>query len=141
MYKTKSSGQVSPSEEWSNKVDERMLDVYEQLAVYMLIISIRDVTYEGNNSYMIYSRRKSILWFKKKDYIKPLGFGSICKFIDIDPDKFWLQIRRWCKVNKTHLAASLKGAECGLFDQQKKFKFKLWPNNFKGASFSTLGIQ
>lgn len=111
--------QFSPAKEYMERIDMRSEDFYEKMAVYMLILSIRDLLYRGKNKYHCYSRRKAIAWFKSKTEKDPFSYKTICLILGISAERMWLQLKRWLKANPDHLANSLKSAESGIFDGPK----------------------
>jgi hypothetical protein len=94
--------------------------VYGKVAIYTMIISIRDILYDGKSNYMINSRKKAIQWFNHMDDRTPFGFLTICNYFEIDAKRLWLQLKRWLKVNPEYLYSSLKGVESGIFGSPKR---------------------
>lgn len=110
----------SPALNFMSLIDSRMDGVYDRMSVYLLILMIRDVLYGGKNKYMALQKRRAVMWFKITNDKHPMGYGTICGYLGINPYKFWLQIRRWVKVNPEHLASALKSAESGIFTTPKR---------------------
>lgn len=110
----------SPAENLMSMIDSRNDGIYEKMAIYTIIISIRDILYDGKNNYMLASRKKAVQWFNEMDDRRTFGFLTICNYFEIDAKRLWLQLRRWLKVNPEHLYASLKGVESGVFSGSRK---------------------
>lgn len=109
----------SISKQYEEEFGCRLDGTYDRLSIYMLMLSIRDLLYEGRNKYAIHSKRKAISWFKSKNNKNPMTYRYICNHFHINPDRLWLQIRRMIKVNKEKLSSILKGIESGIFENPK----------------------
>lgn len=110
----------SPAERLMSLIDSRNDGVYEKVAIYTIIISIRDILYHGKSTYMNNSKKKAIQWFNHMDDKTPFGFLTICNYFEMDGRRLWLQLRRWLKVNPNYLYSSLKGVESGIFTSPKR---------------------
>lgn len=116
--------QYSSAEMFMSWIDSRRDGVYDKMAVYMLMLSIRDLIYRGNNKYACYARHKAINWFNSRNDRHPFGYGTVCLYLNINPKRLWLQLRRWMKVNHDYLSSILKSAESGIFDGTRSSNLK-----------------
>lgn len=106
----------STAHQYAYNIDSRSEDFYNKIAIYILILNIRDLLYKGTNNYLKMSKINAISWFKEKSYKKYFGYGTVCQILELPANKLWLQIRRWYKVNPQHLFSMMKGIESGIFD-------------------------
>jgi len=119
LEKLKKVDFTQPSTIYERVINDRRDDYYYRAATYLLILHIRDVLYSGKNPYHLHNKKKAIHWFKTKNIMHPFGYGTICLMMDISPERLWVQIRRWIKVDPEKLSSSLKGAESSVFDGPK----------------------
>lgn len=110
---------INVSEQYERIIGNREDVVYQKMAIYVLILAIRDVFYEGKNKYLCHSRQRAIKWFKYSGNEIPFGFKTVCDFFDISDDKMWLKIRRLKKVNPELALSMLKSAESATFDNPR----------------------
>lgn len=111
--------EINIAKAFHDAIESRTDDRYINIAVYMVIVSLRDLTYEGKNKHMLIGRKKAIAWFKKMDHNVPFGFGEICTHIGVDAERMWLQIRRLYKNDREYLVGSLKSIESSIFSGYK----------------------
>lgn len=99
--------------------ESRLDGTYDRFAVYLLMISIRDLLYDGKSSYACNQRRNAINWFRARDYRSNFSYRSICQHFGFSADSLWMRVRRLLRSDKNKLAGILKSAESSIFDNPK----------------------
>ena len=109
----------SPAELFFKSFGINFEEIYDKMAMYMLIISIRDLLYNGNDKYQLASKKRSIKWFTKPEEDHIFDFNIVCYRLSINREIMWMQLKRWIKTNPEYLQSVLRRAEVHLFENTR----------------------